>query len=75
VVDVKARATPASVARFLNGIEGEQRRRDGKAPVAMMRQPTGHRPKMWGTSAVSFGDLRYKYRSRSNLLRWVKEWT
>jgi hypothetical protein len=63
VVDVKARATGASVARFLSGITNERRRRDCKALAAIMREETGHRPKMWGTAIVAFGDLRYKYRS------------
>lgn len=63
MVDVKARASGASVAQFLNAIPGERRRRDCKALAAMMREATGHRPKMWGPAIVSFGDLRYRYRS------------
>jgi hypothetical protein len=63
MAELKTKKTQASVAAFLNGIENEQKRKDAKAIAKMMREATGTRPKMWGTSIVGFGDHRYKYAS------------
>jgi hypothetical protein len=60
VAELKTKATRASVAKFLNGIKDEQRRKDCRTVAAMMRKATGARPKMWGPAIVAFGDYHYK---------------
>src|SRR4030095_1203769 len=39
----------------------ERRRKDCQELVTLMRDVTGHPPKMWGTSIVGFGQGHYKY--------------
>ena len=59
----KTQPTKASVTKFLNGIEHETRRADGKRLLAMFKEITGEKPVMWGESIVGFGQYHYKYDS------------
>ncbi len=59
----KTQQTDASVDRFIQAVEPEQKRRDSEAVVAMMEAATGASAKMWGTSIVGFGSYRYRYES------------
>ena len=59
----KTKSGKASVTAFLNGIEDKQKRSDAKKVSAMMREATGARAKMWGSSIVGFGEYHYKYES------------
>ena len=60
---IKTTARTASPATFIKQVEGEQRRKDCRELVALMREVTGHPPKMWGTSIVGFDRYQYKYAS------------
>jgi hypothetical protein len=64
MTELKTKATGASVSKFLNSIEDEQRRKDCKAVAAMMKKATGASPKMWGPSIVGFGRFQYSRRSK-----------
>jgi hypothetical protein len=59
----KTVATAASPSAFIDQVADEQRRKDCKALVALMRAATGHPPKMWGPSIVGFDRYHYKYAS------------
>lgn len=59
----KTKETEASVDAFLNQVEDEQRRADGKAVAKLMQQATKFKPKMWGSSIIGFGSYHYKYES------------
>ena len=57
MADVKTtKKNATSVSTFLSGIANEQQRRDSKHLAKLMRQVTGHAPKMWGSSIVGFGE-------------------
>jgi hypothetical protein len=60
MAELKTRPTGASVAKFLNSIEDEGRRKDCKAITAIMQKATRSKPKMWGPAIVGFGDYHYK---------------
>ena len=64
MAELKTKATGASVSRFINAIDDEQRRKDCKAIAAMMRKETKSRPTMWGPSIVGFGKFEYTDRAR-----------
>ena len=53
----------ASVTAFIKAIEDPQRRGEVRKVAAMMREATGSRAKMWGTSIIGFGRYHYKYDS------------
>jgi len=59
----KTAPTRVSPAAFIKGVTGEQRRNDCQELVMLMRDVTGHPPKMWGASIVGFDRYHYKYAS------------
>ena len=59
MAELKTKKTGASVSKFLNAIDDEQRRRDCKAIASIMQKATGAKPQMWGESIVGFGDFEY----------------
>jgi len=52
----KNKITPgkASVSSLLNAIDNPRKRADAKKVAAMMRQATGNRAKLWGSSIVCY---------------------
>jgi len=63
MAEPKTNPTTASVKKFIDSIEDEKKRKDSRAVLAMMREITGERPKMWGPSIVGFGAYHFKYAS------------
>ncbi len=63
MAQLKTRPSGASVSTFLGAIEDEQKRRDARRLLALMKEVTGKRPKMWSTNIVGFGTYHYKYES------------
>ena len=59
----KTQPTDASVEAFLDTVEDPGRRADCAALVRLMREVTGHEPRMWGASMVGFGSYHYRYES------------
>jgi hypothetical protein len=59
----KTTETKASVKSFLSTIKDEKRRSDCAAIVNLMKEQTGHEPKMWGTAIIGIGSYHYKYES------------
>ncbi len=63
MAELKTKASDASVSAFLQSVDGEQKHRDARDILALMKEVTGKRPRMWGTSIVGFGSYHYKYQS------------
>jgi hypothetical protein len=63
MAELKTKRTEASVDDFIAGIADEQRRKDCRALLAMMKRVTKAPPKMWGASMVGFGSYHYRYAS------------
>jgi len=61
--ELKTKPTEASVTAFLKAIDVPATRSDCRQLSALMRELTGQRPKMWGTSIVGFGSYHYRYRT------------
>ncbi len=59
----KTQKTAASVEDFINSVDHEGKRKDAFEILEMMKDITKEEPRMWGTSIIGFGDLRYKYAS------------
>jgi hypothetical protein len=60
---LKTQVNDSSVTAFLDAVEPETKRDDAYAVLDIMRDATGHEPKMWGTAIVGFGQYHYKYDS------------
>ena len=52
--------TKVSPAAFLNAVENERRRKDGKELLRLMRDVTGSEPVMWGPTIIGFGQHTYR---------------
>jgi len=59
--DLKTTPNKASTAAFLKTVEDDQKRKDCKELLAMMKEITSEKPVMWGQSIVGFGSYHYKY--------------
>lgn len=70
MAELKTKPNNASVSAFINAVEHEQRRKDAKHILKMMKEITGEKPKMWGSSIVGFGTYHYK----SDRSRQEGEW-
>lgn len=69
MAEAKTRPTKASVTKFIDAIEHEQRRADSKAVTAMMKKITGEKPVMWGENIIGFGSVNLPYADGS-VLDW-----
>jgi hypothetical protein len=62
-VELKTKENNASVAKFLNTISDEKKRKDAFAIAELMKKVTKKEAKMWGTAIVGFDSYHYKYAS------------
>ncbi len=60
LAEIKTKQTTASVEDFINNIKDEEKRKDSFVLIEMMKKATGEEPKMWGSSIIGFGNVRYK---------------
>jgi hypothetical protein len=72
LADIKTKETSASVDDFINGITGEQQRKDSFAILKIMEKATKQKPKMWGGSLIGFGNLIYKSPKTGREVEWFK---
>lgn len=63
MAELKTKVNDANVAKFLEGVADERKRRDCFTLVDLMTKITKEEPKMWGASIVGFGTYHYKYAS------------
>lgn len=63
MVELKTKETKESVSDFLDKISDQNRKKDCKLVLKLMKEATKTAPKMWGESIVGFGRYRYKYAS------------
>lgn len=59
----KTKKTDASVSKFIDDVDNEERREDCYTVLKLMQKITKEEPKMWGTAIVGFGMYKYKYAS------------
>ena len=60
LVEIKTKATEASVEEFINTIEDELKRKDSFTILEMMKQASNEDPKMWGSSMVGLDCIDIK---------------
>ena len=72
VAEIKTRETSESVAAFINSIADEQKRKDSLAILKMMEKAMKQKPKMWGSTMIGFGNVRYKSPASGREVDWFK---
>jgi len=63
MAELKTKPSTQSVSDFLNTVKDKRMRAECRVIAKMMRDATGKRARMWGTSIVGFGTYDYKYAS------------
>jgi hypothetical protein len=69
---IKTKPTTSSVEVFITSIADEQKRKDSFVILKMMEKATKEKPKMWGSSIIGFGDVRYKSPATGREVDWFK---
>ena len=61
--ELKTKPNKQSVSEFINSIEDPVKKQDSKSLLKLMKEITGSKPVMWGSSIIGFGSYHYKYAS------------
>lgn len=72
LAEIKTKQTVASVEDFINAVQDEQKRKDSFVILEMMKKATGEEPKMWGSSIIGFGNVRYKSPNTGREVDWLR---
>lgn len=72
LAEIKTKATSSSVEDFINSIADEQKRKDSFVILKMMEKAMKEKSKMWGSSMIGFGDVRYKSPASGREVDWFK---
>ena len=72
LAEIKTKQTTASVEEFINTVVDEQKRKDSLIILAMMEKATNEKPRMWGSSMIGFGNVRYKSPATGREVDWFK---
>jgi hypothetical protein len=72
LAEIKTKETSASVEDFIKNVKDEQKRKDSFVILEMMKKATGEEPKMWGSSVIGFGNVRYKSPTTGREVDWLK---
>jgi hypothetical protein len=72
LADIKTKPTSSGVESFIESIADEQKRKDSLVILKMMEKAMKEKPKMWGSSMIGFGDVRYKSPATGREVDWFK---
>lgn len=72
LAEIKTKPTSSSVTDFLESIADEQKRKDSHTILKLMEKATKEKAKMWGSSMIGFGDVRYKSPATGREVDWFK---
>lgn len=71
MAEIKTKVTKASVADFIRTVPDENKRKDALKLLALFKNVTGEKPKMWGPSIIGFGSYHYKSERSSQEGDWM----
>jgi hypothetical protein len=69
---IKTKANSSDVNDFINGLEDEQKKKDSFVILKLMEKAMEVKPKMWGSTMIGFGDVRYKSPSTGREVDWFR---
>lgn len=70
LVEIKTKATTASVDQFINALPDPKKREEAKVILELMKAACKQEPKLWGSSIIGFGEKRYKSPTTSREVDW-----
>jgi len=72
LAEIKTKETDSSVEEFIAKVPDEQKRKDSFTLVKLMEKATKAKAKMWGSSIIGFGNMRYKSPKTGREVDWLK---
>lgn len=72
LAEIKTKQTDSSVEDFINSVADEQKRKDSYVLLELMEKAMKEKPKMWGSSMIGFGKMRYKSPATGREVDWFK---
>lgn len=72
LAEIKTKPTSNSVDSFIDSLPDEQKRKDSQVILKMMEKATKEKSKMWGSSMIGFGNVRYKSPATGREVDWFK---
>ena len=72
LAEIKTKPTSSSVTGFIDSITDEQMRKDSYVILKLMEKATKEKPKIWGSSMIGFGIVRYKSPATGREVDWFK---
>ena len=72
LAEIKTKQTSSSVSGFIDNISDEQKRKDSLIILQLMEKAIKEKPKMWGSSMIGFGNVRYKSPATGREVDWFK---
>ncbi len=69
---IKTKETSASVKDYINAIPDEQKRKDSQTILKLMEKATKEKPKLWGSSIIGFGNVRYRSPTSGREVDWFR---
>ena len=72
LAEIKTKQTSSSVASFIDSLADEQKRKDSQVILKLMEKAMKEKPKMWGSSMIGFGKVRYKSPATGREVDWFK---
>ena len=72
MAEIKTKQTSASVEDFINSLQDEKKRKDSFVILEIMKKATGENPKMWGSSIIGFGNIKYKSSATGKEVDWLR---
>lgn len=72
LAEIKTKQTSSSVEGFIDSLPDEQKRKDSYVILRFMEKATKEKPKMWGSSMIGFGNVRYKSPTTGREVDWFK---
>ncbi len=57
---IKTKETNESVTDYINAIENDQKKKDCKELLKIMKKVSGAKPKLWSNGTIGFGTFHYK---------------
>jgi hypothetical protein len=72
LAEIKTKQTSSNVFDFIDSIPDEQKRKDCQIILDLMEKISKEKPKMWGSSMIGFGKMRYKSPATGREVEWFK---
>jgi hypothetical protein len=72
LAEIKTKQTDSSVEDFINSVKEEEKRKDSFLILKIMQKATKEKPRLWGSSLIGFGMLRYKSPATGREVDWFK---